>query len=64
MRVCAQLLRPSPAPPAIHFSTQRHTQNPQVAADAFETLTAILTTNKPLVFQWLNPDGNAASLAR
>lgn len=36
----------------------------QVAADAFETLTCVLTTNKPVVFKWLNPDGDAASLTR
>ena len=41
-----------------------HDPNFEVAADAFETLTQVLTTDKPLVFQWLNPDGDAASLAR
>lgn len=36
----------------------------QVAADAFETLAALLTTNKSTVFRFLNPEGDSASLAR
>ena len=36
----------------------------KVAADAFDSLSVILTTNKPRVFAWLNPDGDVASLAR
>lgn len=41
-----------------------HDPNFEVAACAFETLTQVLTQNKPSVFAWLNPDGDAASLAR
>lgn len=43
-----------------------HVNNPnfEVASDAFETLTAVLMSNKGLVFECLNPNGDAASLAR
>lgn len=43
-----------------------HVNNPnfEVASDAFETLTAVLMSNKALVFECLNPNGDAASLAR
>ncbi len=46
------------------FDEHVHNPNFEVAADAFETLTTILTSNKGLVFRWLNPDGDEASLAR
>lgn len=36
----------------------------QVASDAFETLTAMLMSNKAAVFECLNPNGDSASLAR
>jgi calcium binding protein 39 len=43
-----------------------HVNNPnfEVASDAFETLTAMLMQNKGMVFECLNPNGDAASLAR
>lgn len=42
-----------------------HVRNPnfEVAADAFETLAAVMTNNKALVYGFLNPDGDAASAA-
>jgi hypothetical protein len=45
---------------------ENHVINPsfEVASDAFETLSVILMSNKPLVFKCLNPNGDAASLAR
>lgn len=43
-----------------------HVYNPnfEVSSDAFETLSCMLTSNKPLVFKCLNPNEDAASLAR
>ena len=41
-----------------------HDPNFEVAADAFDTLSALLTNNKGLVFKCLNPDGDPASRAR
>lgn len=50
----------------LHSLFEEHVHNPnfEVSADAFETLTQVLTSNKPLVFSCLNPDGDEASLAR
>ena len=46
------------------FETHVHNPNFEVAADAFETLQTLLTTNKAAVFTFLNPEGDEASLAR
>jgi hypothetical protein len=46
------------------FETHVHDPNFEVAADAFETLQTLLTTNKPAVFKFVNPEGDAGSLAR
>jgi hypothetical protein len=51
---------------ALHSLFEDHVFNAsfEVAADAFETLSALLTTNKKLVFDTFNPEGDAASLTR
>lgn len=41
-----------------------HDPNFEVASDAFETLSVLLTANKALVFRCLNPAGDAASQTR
>jgi len=43
-----------------------HVHNPSfdVSSDAFETVTAVLTSHKPQVLHCLNPNGDAASNAR
>lgn len=46
------------------FEEAVHDPNFEVSADAFETLQALLTTNKTLVFRCLNPSGGDACLAR
>lgn len=46
------------------FTTHVRNANFEVASDAFETLTVVLTSNKPLVHRCFTPAGDAASLAR
>ena len=46
------------------FETHVHNPNFEVAMDAFDTLQTLLTCNKPAIFRFLNPEGDAASLAR
>jgi calcium binding protein 39 len=52
--------------PALHALLDVHVKSRsfEVAADAFETLTQLLTTNKDLVFQTLNPAGAMDCVAR
>jgi calcium binding protein 39 len=47
------------------FEQYVHDPNFDVASDAFETLSTLLTADHPLVLRWLDPStGNAAALAR
>ena len=46
------------------FEEHVHNPNFEVSADAFETLTTLLTTNKAGVFQLFNPQGDVATRTR
>jgi calcium binding protein 39 len=52
------------APLRALFEQHVHDPNFEVATDAFETLQTLLTSNKSVVFAFLNPEGDGASLAR
>lgn len=50
--------------PAVQDLFEEHIRNPnfEVAVDAFETLSALLTNNKQLVFDFFNPEASDATL--